>query len=385
MKILLAPDKFKGTLSALEAAYAMKEGIEKNMPESETIICPIADGGGGSIEIISKEVGGKIIFKTVRGPYGNPVKAKYLILPQEKDEPKTAFIEMAEASGLDLTKRIKRPLSATTYGTGELIKSALNSNCRKIIITLGGSATSDAGIGALQALGVYFYNRFSRKVTGGGKSLNFIKYFEDKYIHLGVKKTEFLIGVDVNNPFYGPKGAPKIYAKQKGANLAQVQRLERGFKKFAQLIFVKKSIDLQKKPGSGAAGGLAGGLISFLPNANIANAFDLISSMINLENKVKSADVIITGEGRIDEQTIHGKAPFGILKLAKKHNKKIIVIAGQLGTGWEKAFREFPAVYTLSGHKLPINSPKDKAYVKKKSAQLLTHFTPIFLEDFLNR
>lgn len=406
MNILICPDKFKGTLTSEEVAKALRKGIQKSKPEAKVTISPLADGGEGTLEIILKEVGGRRIIKTVKGPYGRSVKASYIIMPSKKGQPKTAFIEMAQASGLKHKKRIKRPVKASTYGTGQLITSAINSGCRKIYITLGGSATTDAGIGALRAIGVNFYNRFGGTVKNGGSSLNFIKSFSDKIINKAVKDTEFIIATDVDNPFYGLSGAVRIYAKQKGANPSQRERLERGFKKFAKLILKEKNIDLQKIPGTGAAGGLAGGLIAFLPNSKIIKAFDLISEMTGLEQKIKKSDLVITGEGRMDEQTLHGKVPFGVLQLCKKNKKKILAINGSFGTGWPKLLEEhFWVIYNILGeraflrkndakpliykpfhHKIPIKLDRmdiSKRYGRKKSKELIEFFIPLMLEDFL--
>jgi glycerate kinase len=405
MNILISPDKFKGSLTALEAAEAMKKGLESKIPNIKITLSPVADGGDGTLDTIIETTGGQKIVKEVTGPYEKPVKASYGIIPKKSNEPLTAVIEMAQASGLSLIKKAKKPLEATTYGTGELINAALEKGCQKIIITVGGSATNDGGTGALQALGIMFLNSQRKPLGLGGTHLAAITSVDESKLNKKAKLTEFVIATDVDNPFYGPNGAINTYAKQKGASAAQRQQLEAGFKSFAKLILKEKNIDLQKIPGSGAAGGLAGGLLAFLPNVSIVNGFSIISKITNLENKIKNSDYIITGEGQIDEQTIHGKAPCGVYKLAKKHNKKILFITGQLGKDWQKTLEYFEVIYTLTGLRAIIrqNEPKIEVpfqhriamYFQKikisekfasKNAFILTEkLTPFFFKDFIER
>lgn len=403
MRVLLAPDKFKGTLSATEVAEAMKKGLEKNIPGIKISLNPVADGGEGTLDTILTATGGERVFITVTGPYGKTVEACYGILPKKSSEPLTAIIEMAQASGLSLVKGIKKPLKANSFGTGELIKSALDKGCQKILITVGGSATNDAGTGALQALGVKFLNKKSKPLSLGGKQLWAITHIDQSSLYKKAETAEFIIATDVDNPFYGPHGAVNTYAEQKGANIIQRQLLEKGFKNFAGIIFEEKKTDVQKIPGSGAAGGLAGGLFSILPNVSIVNGFEIVSSLTKLEKKIKKVDYVITAEGQIDEQTIHGKAPYGVAMLAKKHQKKVIAVAGKLGEGWQNCLDYFEIIYTLTGQIGTIRNSKAKLeipfdhkiallfnkmnisekYSLKNTSTLIEQLTPVFLKDFI--
>lgn len=383
MKILLAPDKFKGTLTATEVAQAMKDGISNDFPNYEITISPVADGGDGTLDVLLSVLGGQKIIQAVTGPYGEKINASYGILPEINDEPKTAIIEMAQASGLFLSNNPKNAPDATTYGTGELIKAALNAGCKKIILGLGGSATSDAGTGALQALGARFYENSKKLIENmNGQKLSSLTSFDTDLLDARLQETEILLATDVDNPFYGPQGSIAIYAEQKGANADQRQFLETGFINFANLVNKKLNIDLQNTGGSGAAGGLAGGLFAFLPNAKIVSGFQTIAEFTGLEEKIKECDLVITGEGKIDSQTARGKAPYGVISLARKYNKEKIVIGGILGDNWQLIAENDNkiGVYAIAGDFQGKKITESEA--KNNTKKLLTELTPLFIKDY---
>lgn len=336
MKILIAPDSFKGSITASEACNAIERGIKKVSGKINTVKIPMADGGEGTVESLVISTNGKIYYKKVTGPLGKKVKAFYGILGDKK----TAVIEMAAASGLTLIPLIKRnPLFTTTYGTGELIKQAVDDGCKKIIIGIGGSATNDGGMGALQALGVNFFDINCNKLGYGGKELININKIDTTGIYKKLYDVELTITCDVTNTLFGPKGAAYIYAPQKGATKDIVKMLDSGLRNYSDKIkkFLNKDISLI--PGSGAAGGLGAGLIAFF-NAKLESGIKTVLEISGFEEKLKNTDLVITGEGKTDHQTLYGKAPAGIAKIAKKYNIPVICLSGSLDEDIEKLYDE---------------------------------------------
>ncbi|RJQ32173.1 MAG: glycerate kinase [Actinobacteria bacterium] len=335
MKILVAPDKFKGTLDSKSVAKSIITGIKEVNPDLETILCPIADGGDDTINVVLANKTGRKMLTNVTGPLNKPL-GSYFAIFTERDK-KVGLIEMAAASGLSLVPERKRnPLKTTTFGTGELIKTALNSNCRKIIIGLGGSATCDGGTGMAQALGVRFLDKRGKTVGLGGKSLLDIHTIDIGNLDKRIKSRKIIAACDVDNPLYGPRGAAKVYAGQKGAGVVQINQLEQGLVHLSNLIKEQLGIDVSQLEGGGAAGGLGAGLVAFL-QAKIVPGFEVVSKLIDLKNKIKKADLIITGEGKLDEQSLSGKAPIALAKMALSLDKPVGFIVGQLGEGWQKA------------------------------------------------
>lgn len=324
MKILIAPDKFKGSLSAFEVADNIEKGILKVFPKAIVVKVPMADGGEGTVESLVDATGGKIIKTNVKDPLFRDIESFYGIL----GDGKTAVIEMAAASGLYLLKDYERnPMITTTYGTGQLIKDALDKGCRKFIIAIGGSATNDGGTGMATALGVKFYDKDGREIGLGGGELSKIYSIDTSNLDERLKECEFIVACDVANPLIGENGASRVYAPQKGATKEMVEVLDKNLEHYGKLLekyFNKKIIDV---PGSGAAGGLGAGLMAFL-NAQLKSGIEIIIETLKLEEKIKEADIVISGEGKIDFQTAFGKTISGIAKLCKKHNKPLIVIAG---------------------------------------------------------
>ncbi|MCR1876448.1 glycerate kinase [Paraclostridium bifermentans] len=324
MKIVISIDSLKGSLTSIEAANAIKKGILSVDNKSDVIIMPLADGGEGTVEALVQGMNGEEKVISVTGPINEKVNATYGILK----ETNTAIIEMAQASGLPLVPaELRNPLNTTTYGVGEIIKEAIEKGCRNFIVGIGGSATNDCGVGMLQALGFEFYDENDNLVGLGGKVLNQIKRIKTDNKLKELDECNFKIACDVNNPLYGENGAAYIYGPQKGATKEIVKELDKGLKNFAEVVKDDLGKDIAHREGAGAAGGLGFGFLGFL-NSKLESGIKIILDEIKLEEVVKDADIVITGEGRLDNQTAMGKAPIGVAKLAKKHGAKVIAIAG---------------------------------------------------------
>jgi glycerate kinase len=327
MKIVIAPDSFKGSLTAVEVADAIGQGVREIFPEAKIIKIPMADGGDGTVQCLVNATGGEILKEKVVGPLGDEVWASYGILGDKK----TAVIEMAEASGLTLVPEDKRnPLITTTYGTGQLIKAALDQGCRKMIIGIGGSATNDGGAGMVQALGVRLLDREGKEIGFGGGELKKINRINISNLDNRLSETEVLIASDVSNPLCGPKGAARIYGPQKGATPEIIEELDESLAHFAEVIKRDLNKDIKDIPGGGAAGGLGAGLMAFL-DAELKPGIEIMIEIVKLEQAIKDTDLVITGEGKIDSQTIYGKAPIGVAKIAKKYNVPVIAVAAIVG------------------------------------------------------
>jgi len=324
MKIVISIDSLKGSLTSIEAANAIKKGILSVDNKSDVVIMPLADGGEGTVEALVQGMNGEEKVITVTGPINEKVNATYGILK----ETNTAIIEMAQASGLPLVpSELRNPLNTTTYGVGEIIKAAIEKGCRNFIVGIGGSATNDCGVGMLQALGFEFYDENDNLVGLGGKVLNQIKRIKTDNKLKELDQCNFKIACDVNNPLYGENGAAYIYGPQKGATEEIVKELDKGLKNFAEVVKKDLGKDIAHIEGAGAAGGLGFGFLGFL-NSKLESGIKIILDEIKLEEVVKDADIVITGEGRLDNQTAMGKAPIGVAKLGKKHGAKVIAIAG---------------------------------------------------------
>lgn len=325
-KIIIAPDSFKGSLTSIEVADAIEEGIKKVIPNCETIKTPIADGGEGTMDTLVNALGGKKIKIKAHDPLMRSIEVEYGLL----NDGKTAVIEMAAISGLPLLhKEEQDPSITTTFGTGEIIKDALKRGARSFLIGIGGSATNDAGTGMLNALGFRFLDKNEKETDGTGKSLQSIYSIDESGVIPELKETQFAIACDVNNPFSGPNGAAYVYAPQKGASEEMTKELDEGMESFRQLIKKEKGIDLNTISGSGAAGGLGGGFVAFL-NAHLKPGIEMVLQAINFDKHLQNADLVITGEGKLDKQTAMGKAASGILNAASKKNIPVIAIGGSV-------------------------------------------------------
>ncbi len=325
-KILLAIDSFKGCLSSLEVAAAVEDGIRKIYPACEVVKVPIADGGEGTTEALVWATKGQMYTLEVNNPLMQPVHATYGIL----GDGHTAVIEMSAASGLPLVPEGRRnPMLTTTYGTGQLIADALGRGCTNFILGIGGSATNDAGIGMLQALGYRFLDANGQVLGQGGQILEQVASIDASTRNPLLNGAQFKVACDVDNPFSGKRGAAYIYAPQKGADPQMVETLDRGLKHFASVLKIQLHKDIDEVPGSGAAGGMGGGLLAFL-DAVLQPGIRLVLDTLHFDDLLEGVDLVITGEGRMDAQTAMGKAPQGIAEAANRKGIPIIAITGNI-------------------------------------------------------
>ncbi|MFY4775132.1 glycerate kinase [Metabacillus sp. RGM 3146] len=333
MKIVIATDSFKGSASSTELSKFIEKGIKKIEPNAMVTKLPLADGGEGTVDALITALKGQFVETTVTGPLGKKVKAKFGIVNKD-----VAVIEMAEASGITLIPgKDRNPFKSTTYGTGELIKAALDYGVNEILIGIGGSATNDAGVGMAQALGVSFQDHEHKEIGFGAESLGNIEVIDVSKIDSRIINTKITILSDVTNPLCGVNGASYVYGPQKGASPNDVERLDKIVKRFGELLENKFKINILNKKGAGAAGGLGAGLMAFC-NAELYSGTDRILDMIDLKEYVKDADLVITGEGMIDFQSIQGKAPLGVAKAAKEFNVPVIAIVGSEGTNVNEVY-----------------------------------------------
>jgi glycerate kinase len=370
MKILVAPDSFKDSLTAFQVTQAVKEGIHAYDPSIQVIALPMADGGEGTVQALIDGTNGKLIETVVCGPLFEKTNSFYGIL----GDGKTAVIEMAAASGIEkLSAKERNPWNTTTFGTGELILKALEQGCTKVILGIGGSATNDAGIGACAALGIEFLDSNGKEVipTGGGiKELTTINVSKANKL---LKNVEIEIACDVSNPLVGEKGASAVYGPQKGADSEMVKQLDANLAHYAKLVLKVTGIDISNYPGTGAAGGLGAGLMAFF-NAKLVNGFSIIAKTTRLEDVVKQVDLVITGEGKIDEQTQYGKTPMGVCEIATKYNKPVIAIAGTLGSNIESLYTKgFNGIFSVVNKPMTLTDALNDAYslVKQTSESII--------------
>ncbi|QGY30337.1 glycerate kinase [Pantoea cypripedii] len=326
MKIVIAPDSYKESLSALEVASAIEAGFRDIFPEADYVKIPVADGGEGTVEAMVAATQGSIVRLTVTGPLGEPVDAFYGL----SGDTRTAFIEMAAASGLELVPASRRdPLITTSFGTGELIKNALDRGVGHIIIGIGGSATNDGGSGMMQALGARLLDSHGNEIAYGGGALPQLARIEIDHLDARIRQCRFEVACDVTNPLTGEKGASAIFGPQKGATPELVQQLDQALAHYADIIHRDLDIDVLHIAGGGAAGGMGAALHAFC-QAELRRGIEIVTEALGLAEQVKDADLVITGEGRIDSQTINGKVPIGVAQVAKQFNKPVIGIAGSL-------------------------------------------------------
>ena len=323
-KVVVASDSFKGCLTSIQVADAVEKGIHANWPDCQVMKLAVADGGEGTIEALLTTMGGRNVKVKVQDPLGRPIEAEYAIL---KDG--TAVIEMSKASGLTLLHPSERnPLHTSTYGTGQLIADALHKGCRKFLIGIGGSATNDAGTGMLEALGYRFLDAEGNVLKGVGLSLEAIMTIDTSAAIPELKSAEFIVACDVESPFHGPKGAAHVYAPQKGASPEMVDFLDNGLKHFADILKSTTGKDISEMPGSGAAGGLGGAFKAFL-NAELRKGADMVLDAIGFDEIIRDADLVITGEGKIDSQTLNGKLPSAVAQRASARNIPVMAICGR--------------------------------------------------------
>ncbi len=348
MKIVIAPDSFKGSLSAGEVSDNIAKGVRKVFANAEIVCIPMADGGEGTVRSLVDGTKGEIVSPRVKGPLLQEVAAFYGIL----GDGVTAVIEMAAASGLPLLSEAERnPMKTTTYGTGELIKHALDRGCRKIIIGIGGSATNDGGAGMIKALGARLLDSNGKDVGDGGGSLGRIADIDLSHMDRRLKDCRIVAACDVDNPLTGPRGASYVFGPQKGADEEMVRLLDKNLEHFAEAALKATGVSMKDYPGAGAAGGLGGGLMAFL-GAELKRGIDIVIEATGLEEKISAADLVITGEGRMDYQTQFGKTPYGVAQAAKKHNIPVVAIVGSMGHNAEVLYEHgFSGIFSI------INSP----------------------------
>ena len=336
MKVVISIDSFKGSLTSIQAAQAIEKGIKRVEKEAEVVIKPLADGGEGTVDALVDGMGGNMEFIKVTGPAGKPVLAKYgIICPTNPDmeETNTAIMEMSQAAGItQVIDKERNPLYTTTYGVGQMIADAIYKGCRRFIMGIDGSATNDGGVGMLQALGYDFLDKDGNQINHGSIGLKDLVQIKDDNVISELKDCEFHIACDVTNPLCGEEGCSAIFGPQKGATKQMVQDMDQwlaDYAKIAKQSFIKADAN---KPGTGAAGGLGFAFLTFT-NATLKSGVDLILNETKLEEEIKDADIVITGEGCLDAQTAMGKAPIGVTKLAKKYGKLVLGFSGAVTKG----------------------------------------------------
>ena len=334
MKIILAPQSYKGSLKAHEAAEAMAQGVKAANPDIEVVSLPIADGGSGTVKAMVEATGGRLRRTEAEGPLGDPVRATWGIL----GDGQTAVIEMSAASGLSLVPEPRRDaLKASTYGTGQLIKAALEHDCRNIVVGLGDSATTDGGAGMAEALGIRLLDETGTAIPRGGGGLAGLHRIDMSGLHPGIADVSISGACDVTNPLYGPEGAAHVYGPQKGATPEIVGQLDANLRHLAEVISRDVGKDIATLPGGGAAGGIGAGLVAFL-GAELKSGADLVCDAIGFDDHLDGADLVLVGEGRIDFQTAFGKTAVGIARRAKKKNIPVVALCGQLGDGYRDVY-----------------------------------------------
>lgn len=360
MKVVVAIDSLKGSLSSIDAGKAIETGIKRVYQDANVVIRPLADGGEGTVEALVMGMNGNLETIEVTGPLGNKVNAQYGII----GETKTAIIEMASAAGITLVSPKQRnPLLTTTYGVGEIIKDAINKGCRRFIVGIGGSATNDGGIGMLQALGYDFLDANGNPVSYGANGLSHLTTIDDQNVIKELKECEFKIACDVNNPLCGKLGASAVYGPQKGATPEMIEQMDRWLNDYAVLAKQKYEHADAFIPGTGAAGGLGFAFLTFT-NAILQSGINIILEETKLVDYIKDANIVITGEGRLDFQTAMGKAPIGVAKLAKQFNKPVIAFAGSVSkdavecnqNGIDAFFPIIRGISTLEEAMVPVNA-----------------------------
>ena len=335
MKIVIAPDSFKESLTAKQVCTAIETGFKRVFPDATYCSIPVADGGEGTVQSLIDATQGKIIELSVTGPLGLPVEAFYGLLGDNSD---TAAIEMAAASGLHhVPTELRDPKKTSSYGTGELIKAALDQGVKKIIIGLGGSATNDGGIGMLSALGIVFTDATNNKIETNGAGLQHIKNINIDALDPRLKECEIMVACDVDNPLCGELGASHVFGPQKGATNEDIEYLDKSLKHYGECIKQQFNINVLNQPGAGAAGGIGAALLAFT-DAQLKPGIELVLEAVKLKQYMQDTDLVLTGEGRIDEQTIFGKTPMGVAKIAKQFDIPVIGVAGSLGKNHQAVY-----------------------------------------------
>lgn len=336
-RIVVASDSFKGSLTSLQVAGVLEQGIHDVFPSCEVVKVNAADGGEGTMDALADALGGRTVPVQVHDPLGRPVTARYVIV----DGGQTAVIEMSVASGLTLLKPDERnPMNTSTFGTGELVADALLRGCRRFLIGIGGSATNDAGMGMLSALGVRFLDQDGKVLEGIGRNMADVADIDLSGMAPEIYDSEFIVACDVASPFCGPDGAAYVFAPQKGADSQMVESLDRGMSHLAEVVLRVTGRDIADVPGAGAAGGLGGAFLAFM-DARLERGVDMVLDALGFDSIIEGADLVITGEGRIDAQTMTGKTPYGVLQRALAHRVPAVAVGGSVdleNVGYIKGF-----------------------------------------------
>ena len=372
-KIILAFDSFKGSVGSLDIARYAAQAILKEYPHCELIHFPIADGGEGTTEAICTQLDVNRVSCIAHDPLMNPIEVSYGITKDGK----TAVFEMASASGLPLIPiALRNPMHTSSFGTGEIVLDALNRGCRHFIMGIGGSATNDAGIGMMHALGVRFLDKENKELEPKGSNLIHIALIDTVTLHPALKESVFTIACDVNNPFYGPQGAAFVFAPQKGANPDEVKALDEGLQHYAMVLKEQKGIDITSIAGAGAAGGMGGGLLPFL-NATLKPGIDTILDILHFRECAQSADLIFTGEGKLDAQTGMGKALGGILKIAVEENIPVIALGGCVEAVEQLNEMGFTAVLSVQPAPVSLDQAMQQEFALKNIERTVTQLIRI--------
>lgn len=373
MKIIVSPDSFKGSLTAIEAANSIERGVKNIYKNAETRLLPVGDGGEGTMDSLIAATDGYKKKAEVIAPLGNEIEASYGVLGDEK----TCVIEMATASGIDLVSEYKlSPLNTTTYGTGQLIKQALDEGYTSFIISIGGSATNDGGAGMLQALGLQLLNDKGNEITFGGGALSEVYKVDFTNFDKRIKDSTFIIATDVQSPMIGENGASHMFGPQKGATEKDVKSLEANLTHWANVIRNVTGKELHNMPGAGAAGGLGGAFQAFFPS-KMERGIDVVLEYTNLEHELEEADLIITGEGKVDKQTAFGKTPMGVAQAAQKKNVPTIIMTGSIEEGCNLLYD-----YGVVSINSIMNRPMALEEATKNSAFLLEKSTEQVIRSF---
>lgn len=373
MKVVIASDSFKGSMTSKEVAQASEKGIHNVYPNCEVIQVNVADGGEGTVEAIVEALGGEIIVAEVTNPLGRKIKAHYGVVGN------TAIMEMAAASGLPLLKVDERnPWDTSTYGTGEMIMDAIHRGCRKFLVGIGGSATNDAGTGMLQALGFRFYDSNGREIDNccGGRMADIMR-IDDSVVPTAIRESEFIVACDVDTPFCGPEGAAAVFAPQKGADAKMVEQLDAGMASLADIINKTYGVNIVPLPGAGAAGGMGGAFYAFM-NATLQKGVDMVLDAIGFDAILQDADLVITGEGKVDDQTAKGKTAAGVLLRAKKQHIPVIVIGGCVEMCDAVSKMGFTGIYPIIEEKVALELAMQRDFamnnVTKTVARIMQSF-----------
>ena len=366
MRVVIAPQALKGSLTAEEVGQAIAVGVRAVYPQADVDVVPVADGGEGTVQALVDATGGELAWQTVMGPLGTPVSAFFGLL----GDGRTAAIEMAASSGLPLVPPTQRnPLLTTTYGVGELLLAAVERGRRHFILGIGGSATNDGGAGMAQALGVSLLTEQGTAIARGGAALATLSHISLKQLDPRLQECTFEVACDVTNPLCGPTGASAVYGPQKGATPTMVQQLDAALDHYAQILERDLGQSVRDIPGAGAAGGLGAGLIAFL-HATLQPGAQLVLEAVKLETYVREADLVITAEGQIDEQTAYGKSVGAVATLAKHYGLPVLALAGSLGNGYQKVYE-----LGVDGITVLPSGPMTLPYAMEHAATLATDAT----------